>query len=386
MQFVLTENLKIGMRLAKPIYNKNGVLLYDRDSKLTIPAINSIHNFGLIGIYILEPAEPLPPLSREDIEFEQLQTVYMFRLREIMDNISKRKKIETLPAFIDDILKHFGSLDHRVNFNQNLRSSEDFLYKHAISTAILVAMLTSKMNYTYPKKKAMITAALLSGIGYQYVPKVILEKTGELNAADAEMVQRSLTRGLDFLSNYRGDFDFFPRAIAVSQLFIYQGTTAMAELKPDEELQNMLNLFKTADCFDNMTAMRSNHNPKSEIRAMQFMQKNPEEYWPEHVKCLADCIHICPVAASVDFTNGEKGIVLVENPEDFMHPVVLCLSNNHIYNLADPNVSSGFSILDIMKTMDNRIQMDEETLKLFVPDERLREITRRVKAGFSGEL
>ena len=61
MKFVKTEDLKIGMRLAKPIYNNKGVLLYDRNSKLTQQGIESVHNFKLIGIYVLEPAEPLPP-------------------------------------------------------------------------------------------------------------------------------------------------------------------------------------------------------------------------------------------------------------------------------------------------------------------------------------
>ena len=63
MKFVRTEDLKAGMRLAKPIYNKKGVLLYERNSALTAPGIASAKNFGLIGVYILEPAEPLPPLS-----------------------------------------------------------------------------------------------------------------------------------------------------------------------------------------------------------------------------------------------------------------------------------------------------------------------------------
>ena len=35
MQFVKTADLKPGMRLAKPIYNKMGVLLYERDTLLT---------------------------------------------------------------------------------------------------------------------------------------------------------------------------------------------------------------------------------------------------------------------------------------------------------------------------------------------------------------
>ena len=69
MLFVKTEDLKPGMRLAKPIYNRNGVMLYERNSKITSQGIISVNNFGLIGIYILEPAEPVPPMSEDDIEF-----------------------------------------------------------------------------------------------------------------------------------------------------------------------------------------------------------------------------------------------------------------------------------------------------------------------------
>ena len=35
MLFVKTNELTPGMRLAKPIYNKMGVLLYERDTPLT---------------------------------------------------------------------------------------------------------------------------------------------------------------------------------------------------------------------------------------------------------------------------------------------------------------------------------------------------------------
>ena len=80
MHFVKTEDLCPGMRLAKPIYNRLGVLLYERNTELTPQGINSIRKFSLIGIYVLDPAEPLPPLSEEESHFEQFQTMYMFRL------------------------------------------------------------------------------------------------------------------------------------------------------------------------------------------------------------------------------------------------------------------------------------------------------------------
>ena len=73
MHFVRTEDLKTGMRLARPVYNKKSILLFDRNSLLSLQAIESIRNFGLIGVYVLEPAEPLPPLTQEDLEFERFQ-------------------------------------------------------------------------------------------------------------------------------------------------------------------------------------------------------------------------------------------------------------------------------------------------------------------------
>ena len=87
MQFVEIKDLKPGMRLAKPIYNKLGVMLYDRNTNLTASGISSIENFNLIGLFILEPAEPLPPLSEEELRFEQFQTVYMFQIRKIMHRL-----------------------------------------------------------------------------------------------------------------------------------------------------------------------------------------------------------------------------------------------------------------------------------------------------------
>lgn len=82
------------MRLGKPIYNKNGVLLYDRDTKLTMQAIYGIKNFRLLGLYILEPAEPVPPMSEDDINFERFQTMAVFSIREdlVIDSRKKRQR------------------------------------------------------------------------------------------------------------------------------------------------------------------------------------------------------------------------------------------------------------------------------------------------------
>ena len=379
MKFVKTDDLKAGMRLAKPIYNKNGVLLYDRNSALTAPGIVSIRNFGLFGIYILEPAEPVPPLSREDLEFEQLQTIYMFKLRECFSTIEKRKKIASLPALLTDIMKHYCNLNHRVNFNQNLRSGEDFVYKHAISTAILVAMMSAQLKFAPQKQMAMITAALLYDIGYLHVPKATLEKSNELSAADRDIIQKALERGLEPLSMYRNDFEFFSRSLALMQAYVYADFPEKFTARPDDELQQLVQILRVADQFDQLTAMSVGHDPVSEIMAMRTFEKDTDHFPPDITSVLAECIHIVPQAASIDLSSGDKGIVLIENTKDFMRPVILRLSDNQIYDLRQDHVYKYLQITDIMKTMDNRVQMDKETLNHFFPDDKLKILTEQIR-------
>lgn len=381
MKFVKTEELKAGMRLAKPVYNKNGVLLYERNTKLTGPGLKNIRNFGLIGIYILEPAEPVPPLSDEDIRFEQLQTIYMFRLRENLDLIWNRKKLTNLLPFLEDIIKQYGALDHRVNFNQNLRSADDFMFKHSISTAILVTMMTSHLGFSHQKQLSMVTAALFYGIGYRYVPKTTLEKGNDLSDLDQALIQQSLEKGLSFLSMYQNEFEFMPQALSLATAYIYS-TNPEKALKPDSDMATMMNILKIADTFDRKTAMNLGHEPESELMAMRTLLSQQTEYHPDFVNVLSECIHIVPHAANVDLSDGNKGIILVENPEDFIHPVVLNLGDNRIYDLSLPAIAKKLQITDIMKTMDNRVIISEETIREFIPDKHLQEITENCRNRF----
>lgn len=380
MQFFRTENLKPGMRLAKPIYNKMGILLYDRDSKLTPQAITSIENFGLIGIYVLEPAEPLPPLSREDIQFEQNQTVYMFKLRDCLDKLQSGKVTPAFHELVDDLIRKYGTLDHQINFTQNLRSADDFIYKHSINTAILTAMVANKMNFKPDLQKAMVTASLVYSIGYLHVPTAIMIKGNNLEDKDRKVIQLCLEKGYDDLNEYFNRSQFADRSMALIEYFIFKNSVKRPITKVSPDIAAMSAVLQVTDQYDQLTAMNIGHAPLSEVMAMQLLREMPEKYSKPVVDALADCIHIVPAGASIDLSDGHKAIVLVENPNDFMKPLILRIDNNTMYDLSKPEIYSEFQITDIMKTMDNRIEIHEDTLKLFVADNRIKETAKRFKA------
>ncbi len=379
MQFIKTADLKPGMRLAKPIYNKMGVLLYERDTKLTIQGINSIENFGLIGIFILEPAEPLPPLSREDLEFEQFQTIYMFKLKDNMDKLQDNLVPPSLPSLVNDIQTHYGVLDHKLNFTQTLRSSADFVYKHSISVAILSAMIANQMRLPVQESNALVTASLLYDFGYLYVPQAVLDKGDDLTESDINFIQMNLERGYDTIRPRYEECELPKMSLEIIQQIIFQNSRTLKIKTPAENVRLLFDILKISDRFDRLTAMNINNPPVSEIAAMNFLRKHSRDYNQLVVNALAECIHILPTGACVDLSDGEKALVLVENAADFTKPMVLKFSNNVIYDLSDPIIGKSLHIIDIMKTMDNRIAIDEETLKHFVADKYVKETADRFR-------
>ena len=379
MLFIRTDDLKPGMRLAKPIYNKLGVMLYDRDTRLTQQVIESIRNFELIGIYILEPAEPVPPLSDEDIAFEQFQTISMFQLRDCMDMIRKGRQPDKLPTLVSSILSQYGRLDHKLNFAQNLRSSADYVYKHSISVAILVAMLTHQLNMPDDFQQTCVTAALLYDFGWLLVPTELAEKTDPLTEEDEKKILACRIKSLDYLNPQTHSIKLSPDVLRIITQFITLSAPEEAADPSKIFRSSGTKLLQVADAFDRMTAMSLTNEPISEIVAMKYLQEFPEKYDTKIVRALSLCIHILPRGACVDLSNGEKAMILEDNPEDYSKPLILQFTNNEIFDLRDPHIHDIIQIQDIMKTMDNRIAIDENTLKHFTSDKYIKAVADRFR-------
>lgn len=376
MLFVKTNELKPGMRLAKPIYNKMGVLLYERNTKLTLQGINSVENFGLIGLFILEPAEPVPPITKEELEFEQFQTIYMFKLKADMDRLQKAKGITSILEIAENIYMHYGVLDHKLHFTQNLRSSVDFVYKHAISAAILTAMISNTLRLNKEQSVSLISAALLYDFGYLYVPHSILEKGEALDDGDEELIQLNLEKGFHAMEPLLSVSDLSALTMDVLRLMIFSKNRNISE-DTAPALKLFVDILKVADKFDRLTAMNINITPISELAAIKYLRSNSSMYNPKVVNALSVSIHILPNGACIDLTDGTKALIVQENPDNFLFPMILSFKDNQLYDLSDTEVQKKFKIQDIMKTMDNRIHIDEETLKQFVADDLIKETVQR---------
>ncbi len=364
MLFLKADDLKTGMRLAKPIYNKNGVMLYERNSKLTSQGIVSIHNFGLIGVYILEPAEPVPPMTEDDIAFERFQAMSVFAIKEILDAISKQKEPKNMYPFANQVIKQYGTLHHKINFVQNLRSAEDAVYKHALNTAILCALISKQLKLEFKKQLDVVVGGILYDIGELLVPLSLRKmKASEMDDETRDKIYTYHIAGYQLLNKF---YDLDPNVRRTATL----GCKELYHLSSDEEEAvdikvQEVEILKVAAVFDNMTAMKYEEEPLSEISALRHLQDRKNGFDQDVVRGLVNSINILNPGVCVELSNGDRGLVIAEGPLDILKPFVLSFKNNQVLNLADDKVSSEIQVVDIMKTMDNRHVVNSDLLTTY---------------------
>ncbi len=373
MLFVKVDDLKPGMRLGKPIYNKNGVLLYDRDTKLTMQAIFGIKNFNLMGLYILEPAEPVPPMTEDDINFERFQTMSVFSIREDLDLIAMGKKDKGLDWLCSLVIKNYSVLDHKINFVQSLRSSEDFVYKHVLNVAILSALIAGQLGVKGGRLNSIIKASVLHDIGVTR-----LKEAPDGAEVDPEIRKVIKSNTDDILRTYGNlDEEVMKLISQMHELYIREGT---GDAVPDALKQNInANILFVADTYDRFTAMKSETEPTSEVVAVRHLLDNEDVFDPMIVNALIKAINILYPGVCVELKvtkedimgnvseRTEKGLVIKGNDQAIFEPMVIEFRTNTLYDLSIPSVAAEVQISDIMKTMDNRIQLDHDLLDQFAP-------------------
>lgn len=345
MKFVKIEELKSGMRLARPVYSKNGVLLYDRNSQLNQTAIMSISNFGLMGLFVLEPAEPVPPMTQADIDFERFQTMTVFSIKDELDSIINNGKSSKIPVIVSNIIKNYGHIDGKINFHQDLRSNEDAIYRHTLNTALLCAIIGHRMNIQPADMTEVVTATIVHELG-----KLIAKKT--LPDIGEEIPESYMTQGYDLLDTMFSSQPNIKRICVQA----HRGKTV-----PNQKMITGGRILMVANYFDKKTAMHSVGEPASEVAAVKELLGTPEYFDQTVVKALIESINILSPGVSVELSNGDKALVLSENSDDVLRPMVLTFRNNTIMDLGNSEYND-IEILDVMKTMDNRHVMDTDAL------------------------
>lgn len=277
-----------------------------------------------------------------------------------------------------EILRKFGNVDHRINFAVTLRSSGDYVYKHSLNTAILASVMVNRLHYPYPEQLAIVCAALLHDAGMLLVPNEILEKGDDLLSPDERRLIRGyMEKGYQMLHPDYNDYKFPELTLQIVGQMTRLTHSVSSPMPKNIRWKNGTHVLHTASIFDEMTSMHLDHEPISELAAVRFLRKHTDHYPAPFVTALTQSIHILPDGRCIEFSNGQKGIVIEENEKNYAQPVVILFSTNQRVDFSEAKYQKTMHISDVMKTMDARLKVDRQTIKQYASDTRTRETAVR---------
>lgn len=364
MKFVKTEEMEIGRQIGKPVYNTRGVLLYNSGVKISAQMLSNFREMELYGTYVLDNGEPVPPITDEEQEFERFQSMYTYDVNDVLTAVVQGKGTKGREELVNVILTRFGSQQKKMIFNQCVRSEKDFISKHTLNVAILSVMIADKMKFDRKEKKYLIEAALFHEVGKLLVPPNILHKKEKLTEQEMQIVNRCLLQGFEMLGrNYQ-----YPAGVRryIIQLSRELTDKLVGGAGTEQALLPGTKILKVADIYDILTAIRPYKEPVSALSAMQTIRREPENYDSLTVDALEACLNILPVGSYVRLSNREQAIVIRENPNSLLRPVVLGLKTNKLYDLANRAVREEIQIVDTVFTTDNRLKIQADRVKEFM--------------------
>ena len=355
MRYIKKEDIKMGQRLAKPIFNRDGVLLYSRGTTINDSVMYHINEMNTYGFYILDAAEPLPVITDEELEFERFQTAACITLELELKAIMNGNTSQDIDKLASDIVNNYGSLTKRITFIQNIRNNDDNVYKHCLNVAMLCAMISGKMGMDRKEQYNLVLAAFYHDIGKLLAPPDIINKPTKLTVEEMSIVRRAELEGFDVVKNSFQLSAGIKRYI--SQLRIELINKIPGNAPQAQTLLPGTKILQIADMYDILTAMRVYKDPTSEYEAVTFLQSREDLYDEAIVNALINSINILPPGCCVELTNGEKGLVLTESPYYPLRPTVLGFNTNHMYDLSQKKIYDTIKIKSVLKTLDNRFIM-----------------------------
>jgi len=355
MHFVRKENLVNSMRLARPFIDRRGQVIFEADSKITPNIISAIMENAMTGVYVLEPSEPFTPVSKEEIEFERFQLMQAIALRSEIQEVVKTHRLHRLDYIAEEIVDNFSGMKKKINFIQDVRNKDDFVYKHSVNTAIIATLILGKMGATMQEKMECVRACLIHDIGKTIVPERLL--TDETPDEIVRILDNSQDVGFELIDTLFGE-DTDIKSVCVQTHAMLKRLNAGRE-QEKERILNSTAVMLVAQMFEEMTAMNISGVgvQKSSVAAIRYLMEYPDVFNTRIVNALIDSIEILTPGTTVLLSNGNSALVASENPGKILYPMVLEFKTNKMIDLSNREEYGNLEVIDVVNQFDNRYSM-----------------------------
>lgn len=311
-----------GMKLARPVYGRNGEMLLKKGAVLTANYIMALRKCGVLAVEVEGPLR----LDRDYQKLleDEVRSDAMNAIREWCEAKKKegvRKMVEVVEHIVEEILagkEVIGNLTE-------ICSADVYTYAHSVDVCVLSLTVGVKLGYKKEDLTKLGVGGLLHDLGKARVPPEILNKPGKLTPEEFREIKKHPAYGYKMVLESGNGIDPRSAAVILNHHERYDGTGYPRGLKGDE-IDEMSAICAVADVYNAITTDRvyRKAHPPHEAYEM-IMASGNFMFSMKVVDAFLKCVLPYPPGSVVRLSDGTIAVVLQVNRSFPFRPLLKAL-------------------------------------------------------------
>ena len=347
------ESLRVGMRVARDLYDDTGVLLLAAGKKITPRSLYLLRTRDIRVLHFLQPEsrerDEECETNRDDRADDRQLRVAIERLwTEAQRGLDKHTHASgamanicsaltagksASSAEVTDIIDEFHDMltidcDLLVTIVGMQETLGEYLFDHCVNVAMLSMATAAQMGLQRKQVLEIGIGAMFQDVGMLRVPQVIRLARRSLSEDERSEVRRHPAHSCDYLGRC-GNLP--PTASSIAYQAHERGDgSGYPHGRRDVSLHPLVKIVMVADVYAAMTRPRPYRPPVLPHDAVRELLNGCRtgKYDAAIVRAFLDCVSAFPVGSMVELSNSKTGIVVRANPGLHTRPVVAELGPN----------------------------------------------------------
>lgn len=202
-----------------------------------------------------------------------------------------------------------------------IKNKDDYTFLHSVSVGTLLIAFCHAVGLDDESIHQAGLGGLLHDTGKALVPDAVLNKAGRLTEKEFEIIARHPKDGWEILRKTPG-IGPVPLDIARHHHERIDGS-GYPDKHPAAQISTLAKMAAIVDVYDAITADRCYHKGMPATDALRKIYEwSKFHFEPELVQAFMRCVGIYPVGTLVKMESGKLGVVIEQNPDSLLSPVV----------------------------------------------------------------
>lgn len=336
MIYLPIYDIQEGMILARDINsndsNRFSLPLIRKGNKLTYSVIEKLKQQYVIGIYIEQ--EGTEDIIQESVIDDELRVEALSQIKNAFETF-KSPKGKNVSGVVDGVMKVAEDLCNSITSKTailvnliELKNHDDYTFTHSLCVSILSIATGITLGYEDEELALLATAALLHDIGKVDTPTWIINKPDVLTEEEFEIIKMHPAHGAEMLDKQR--LVSFPTILAIKWHHEKYDGTGYPQGVKGTQIHPFARIIAICDVYDALTSNRAYRKAWEPSEAIEHILAGSQTHFDhKYVKAFLKKVEVYPVGSIVVLSNGLRAIVVKNNTENTLRPIVRVVSSSY---------------------------------------------------------